>query len=59
MTAIDTELTLKLNLQEALELLAAVELSPLEHEVVEQKLLDRIYGSNQTSSSTEPLPPER
>lgn len=38
--------TLDLTRAEVLDLLAAIELSPLEHEVVEQKLLDLVYDNN-------------
>lgn len=36
--------TLELTVEEAFDLLASVELSPDDHEEIEQKLLDLLYG---------------
>ena len=38
---------LELTMQQAYDILAAVELSPLDHEVVLQRLLAAIYGRSQ------------
>lgn len=39
--------TLTLSRPEAFELLAALELSPLDHEVLEQKVLDLVYEDSE------------
>lgn len=36
--------TLELTVDEAFNLLATIELSPIDHEEIEQKLLDLLYG---------------
>ena len=36
--------SLELTVEEAFDLLAAIELSPNDHEEIEQKLLDLLYG---------------